>query len=68
MINYAIEHKYSYERWKHVVNQMIYKDPGNTEIHRIRVIHLYECDLNFILGCKWREAIHKAQGEGTINE
>ena len=68
MINYAIEHKYSYERWKHVVNQMIYKDPGNTKIHRLRVIHLYECDLNFILGCKWREAIHKAQEEGTINE
>jgi hypothetical protein len=68
MINYAIEHKYSYERWKHVVNQMIYKDPGNTKIHRLRVIHIYECDLNFILGCKWREAIHKAQEEGTINE
>ena len=39
-------------------------------IHRLRLIHLYECDLNFILGCKWREAIHKAQYKKTeqINE
>jgi len=48
---------------------MIYKDLlGNSKIHRLRVIHLYECDLNFIIGWKWREAIHKAQEEGTINE
>jgi len=59
-----IKHKYSYERWKHVVKQMIYKDQGNTKIHRLQVIHIYECDLNFILGYKWREALHKAQEEG----
>jgi len=38
------------------------------DILTLRVILIYECDLNFILGCKWREVIHKAQEEGTINE
>jgi hypothetical protein len=49
LINYAIEHGYIYLRWKTVVNVMIEKEPGNTKIHRMRVIHSYEVDCNFIL-------------------
>jgi hypothetical protein len=37
---------------------MIFKEPGNTKIHRLRVIHLYEADLNLILGVKWRALTH----------
>jgi hypothetical protein len=37
---------------------MIQKDRGNTKIHRLRVIHLYEADYNFLLGFKWRQLLH----------
>ena len=67
MINYAIKHRYSYERWKHIVNMMLYKEEGNVKIHRLRVIHLYEADLNFLLGLKWKDAIHKSQRDQTLN-
>ena len=33
MINYAIRHKYSYKRWKQILNFMIYKEQGNVKIH-----------------------------------
>jgi hypothetical protein len=29
------------------------QEPCNIKIHRLRVIHLYEADLNLILGVKW---------------
>ena len=46
MINYAVKHKYSYGGWRQVINNMIYKEPGNTKVHRLRVIHIY---MNWIL-------------------
>ena len=49
------------------MNNMIHKEPDNVKIHRLRVIHLYEADLNFILGLKWKDAIHKAQTSGTLH-
>lgn len=61
MINYAIKHSYSYARWKNVVNVMIEKEPGNSQVHRLRVIHIYEADYNFILQAKWRHLIQHAE-------
>jgi hypothetical protein len=58
LINHAITRKHVFERWKKVANFMIFKEPGNTKIHRLRVIHLYEADLNLILGVKWRALTH----------
>ena len=46
LINYALRTGYVYDRWKDVVNVMILKEPNNTKIHRLRVIHLYEADYN----------------------
>jgi hypothetical protein len=37
---------------------MILKAPGDFRIHRLRIIHLYEADFNFILGIKWRQLLH----------
>jgi hypothetical protein len=54
MSNYAIVHTYSYIRWRKVATFMIRKDPKSSKIHRLRVIHLYEEDLNLLLGVKWR--------------
>ena len=46
---------------------MILKEENNVKIHRLRVIHLYEADLNFLLGLKWREAIHLASEHNTVH-
>jgi hypothetical protein len=40
------------------------------KIHRLRVIHLYEADLNLLWVVKWRESMHKAiktKSNKTIN-
>jgi hypothetical protein len=58
LINHTITWKHIFERWKKVANFMIFKEPGNTKIHRLQVIHLYEADLNLILGVKWRALTH----------
>jgi hypothetical protein len=44
IINYCLKHGYSMERWKDILNIMILKEPGNTKIHRLRVLHLFEAD------------------------
>ena len=68
LINYAIKHKYSLERWKTIVNMMIYKEAGNVKIHRLRVIHLYEADLGFLWGAKWGQGMRKAVKDKTLHQ
>jgi hypothetical protein len=47
---------------------MIQKEPGNSKLHRLRVIHIYEADYNLILGLKWREMMHAAEDESLLND
>ena len=55
IINYCKRHMYVVlNRWKTIVNVMIFKDPGDYKIHRLRVIHIYEADFNALLAVKWR--------------
>jgi hypothetical protein len=61
MINYGLRHAYSYARWKNVVNKMIEKEPGNSKVHLLRVIHIYKADYNFLLQAKWRNMISHAE-------
>jgi hypothetical protein len=58
LIKHAITRKHVFERWKKVAIFMIFKAPGNSKIHRLQVIHLYEADLNLILGVKWCTLFH----------
>ena len=46
---------------------MILKEENNIKIHRLRVIHLIEADLSFILGAKWRAAAQKRSKEKTLH-
>jgi hypothetical protein len=68
LINYAIKHKYSLQRWKTIVNMMIYKEEGNVKIHRLRVIHLYEANLGFLWGAKWGQSMRKAVRDKTLHQ
>ena len=64
LLNYALTRGYSYNRWKKVANTILFKDPGVINIHRTRVIHLYEADYNLAMGLKWRAALFRAE---TLN-
>jgi hypothetical protein len=50
LLQLAIQHKHSYSRWQRVANLMLEKDYGIPKIHRLRIIHLYEADLNLVMG------------------
>jgi hypothetical protein len=50
LLQLAIQHKHSYPRWQRVANLMLEKDYGIPKIHRLWIIHLYEADLNLLLG------------------
>ena len=38
------------KRWEDVIEIMIYKEPGNILLEKLRVIHLFEADFNLIIG------------------
>ena len=67
LINYVITHRYSFQRWKQIINTMILKEENKTKIHRLRVIHIVEFDLHFILGAKWRATVQKGSKEKTLH-
>jgi hypothetical protein len=50
LLNLAIKNQYTYERWHNVVNFLLAKEPGIRRCHKLRVIHLYEADLNALIG------------------
>jgi hypothetical protein len=68
LLNYAIHHNYTYKRWHQVATFMIRKDPDSSKIHRLRVIHLYEADLNLLLGVKWRSLVHHCIDNSLLNQ
>jgi hypothetical protein len=58
LLNLAIKNQYTYKWWHNVVNFLLAKEPGILRCHKLRVIHLYEADLNALIGIKWRQLIH----------
>lgn len=49
----ALKHGIAIPRWCKATNVMIEKDPGRPKINRLRIIHLFEADFNFILKLMW---------------
>ena len=47
---------------------MIEKDLGSTKIHRLRVIHLYKCDLNLLLGLYMQEMDQHCEDNYLLNK
>jgi hypothetical protein len=67
LINYAIRHHYTFDRWKTIVNVMIQKEIGNNKIHCHRVMHIYEADFNGLIGIKWKQLMHEPTLHTTIH-
>jgi hypothetical protein len=42
-----------YERWKKVYSLMLEKIKGQPKMEKLRVIHLFEADLNLLIGILW---------------
>ena len=68
VINFCIRHSYALERWKTIINTMIFKETGNYKIHCLRVIHIYEANFNLLLAVKWRQLLQSADLRGIIND
>ena len=68
MLKIAAIHEHVYKRWQHILTCMIQKDPGSAKIHRLRVLHLYECDLNLLLNLFLRELDHYCEDKKLINK
>eukprot|EP00980_Cylindrotheca_fusiformis_P029612 scaffold23609_cov122-Cylindrotheca_fusiformis.AAC.1 len=59
---------FSLHRWTKVVNVMIYKEPGNMNLEKLRVIHLFEADFNLMVGILFgRRAMYHALHENLIH-
>lgn len=67
IINFCLKTGHILERWKTIVNTMIFKDVGIYKIHRLRVIHIYEADFNLLLAIKWRQLLRHADNANLIN-
>ena len=67
VINFCIRSGHVLNRWKVVINTMIFKDPGIFRIHRLRVLHIYEADLNLIMAVKWRDLLKEADARNMVN-
>jgi hypothetical protein len=61
IVAYAVQYGCCFDHWKQVVNAMIKKKPGNPQLHRLWVIHLYESDYNSLLGIKMRQLIYNCK-------
>ena len=68
MLQIAIRNRHVYQRWLDIITQMLEKDPGSPKIFRLRVIHLYECDYNLLLGIYFRALQQHLEDTKRLND
>ena len=68
MLQLAAINSHVYAWWKNILTCIIEKDLGSTKIHRLQVIHLYECDLNLLLGLYMREMNQHCEDNYQLNK
>ena len=52
-LNTLVGNGLSLDRWQNAINVLIEKDPGEPKVNRLRIIHLFEADYNFVLKLLW---------------
>ena len=67
ILNYCIKTGYPLKRWCRIVNMMIFKEVGVYKVHRLRVLHIFEADLNLLYAVKWRQLVRQADHHDRIN-
>jgi hypothetical protein len=68
MLQTAYDNEHVYKRWEYILTCMLGKDTGIPRIHRLRVIHLYECDLNLKFSIYFRELDQHCEDNYLINK
>ena len=68
MLQTAYDNEHVYKRWEYILTCMLGKDSGIPRIHRLRVIHLYECDLNLLFSLFFRELDQHCEDNYLINK
>ena len=53
LVNTAMHTGYPLKRWRKVANLMLEKIPGRPIITKLRIIHVFEADINLVLGILW---------------
>ncbi|OEU18182.1 hypothetical protein FRACYDRAFT_236453 [Fragilariopsis cylindrus CCMP1102] len=68
MLQTAYDNEHVYKRWEYIITCMLAKESGIPRIHRLRVIHLYECDLNLLFSIFFREFDQHCEDKFLINK
>jgi hypothetical protein len=68
MLQTAYDNEHVYSRWEYILTCMLGKDSGIPRIHRLRIIHLYECDLNLLLALFFREFDQHCEDNYLMNK
>jgi hypothetical protein len=68
MLQTAYDNEHVYKRWEYILTCMLGKDEGVPRIHRLRIIHLYECDLNLLFSLCFREMDQHCEDNYLINK
>ncbi len=69
MMNMAVLWGYPPRRWRNVTMFVLEKEKGKPKIHRLRNIHLYEADYNFVLKLLWlKRLVHHAEHHKLLHD
>ena len=61
VINLTTKHHIILDRWTTITSCMLEKTPGRPIIEKLRTIHLFEADFNFLAGITWSKRLIQAQ-------
>jgi hypothetical protein len=67
MLQTAYDNEHIYKRWEYILTCMLGEDSGIPRIHQLRVVHLYECDLNLLFSLFFRELDQHYEDNKLIN-
>ena len=68
-LNLILKYGLSIPRWSNATNVLIEKDPGQPKINRLRIIHLFEADYNFVLILMWgSRLVHRADKLNLLHD
>jgi hypothetical protein len=68
MLQTAYDNEHVYKRWEYILTSMLGKDSGIPRIHRLGLIHLYECDLSLLFAMFFRELDQHCEDNYLMNK
>jgi hypothetical protein len=68
MINTAIKYSFPLNRWLRLVSAIIEKDPGLPKITRLRIIHLYEAEMNWLFRNFFNKITWRAEDSEALSD